>query len=104
MSITSFYGPPEWWLKQHRKAERYNQRAANSERNREMVRLRQEEGLTYRAIGERYGVSRQRVHRIVSGLTLVLLLVGCDPCTPSESGTIVHADGSATSSIVICGD
>ena len=41
-----------------------NEPRSKTERNREIYRLRMEGGLTYRAIGERYGISVERVRNI----------------------------------------
>lgn len=38
----------------------------NTERDAEIRRLRRVEKLTYKAIGLRYKISRQRIHRIIN--------------------------------------
>jgi len=41
-------------------------------RNREIRRLRKEERMTLEAIGNRYGISRERVRKIVLGMDAVM--------------------------------
>jgi len=50
-------------------SERKEEKGKSMQRALQMAKLYFDEGLTYEVIGKRYGVSRQRVHQILAGMT-----------------------------------